>query len=87
MAASTTTKHTPECCPPGRGPGFRRTPGCPRCEELTAGAEARRPDYAAEFGRRARVDAERTAEIKAHFAANSPHDRGECGRNCTFGEW
>lgn len=35
------TKHSPECSPPGRGPGFRRTPGCPRCTELDDGAEAR----------------------------------------------
>lgn len=38
--AATSTQHT--CCPPGRGPAFgRKTPGCPRCDELIGGAPAR----------------------------------------------
>jgi hypothetical protein len=40
MAEATTTKHT--CCPGRTSPPFgRKTPGCPRCDELLGGAPAR----------------------------------------------
>lgn len=74
---SGTTKHT---C---GGPVFgRRTAGCPRCDELTAGAapvqwrgESRRQE-----------DARRAAEWREH-AASERHRTGGCGPVCTFGEW
>jgi hypothetical protein len=72
-----TTKHT---C---GGPVFgRRTAGCPRCDDLLAGA---RP-----VTRQAREDRERTAwralEIRAHFTSWK-HRSGGCGPVCTFGDW
>jgi len=76
MAA--TTKHT---CNDGRGPVFgRRTAGCPRCDELAAGAT---PVHWAPSRRdRGQVDA---AQIRAHFT--SERHRRECGPICTFGDW
>ncbi len=79
---SATTKHT---C---GGPAFGRlTAGCPRCDELAAGAapvkwatSARRDD-----------DRMRSAAIHEHFARF--HRGGTCyrdgrpNRNCTFGDW
>src|ERR1019366_2339401 len=53
---STTTKHT---C---GGPVFgKKTPGCPRCDELLAGAEPVRWAMT-----RQQDDAQRAAEIRAH---------------------
>jgi len=60
---SKTTKHT---C---GGPSFgRKTPGCPRCDELIAGAA---PVQQAWRNRptRAQQDEQRCREIRAHFAA------------------
>lgn len=77
-----TTKHT---C---GGPSFgRKTPGCPRCDELLAGAA---PVVQAWRGQREREDRERSAAIHAHFASarhNDPRNPNWCGRVCTFGEW
>jgi hypothetical protein len=73
---STTTKHT---C---GGPAFgRKTPGCPRCDELIAGAA---PVTWAHSSRE--EDRRRSAEISAHFSGQR-HLSGGCGPVCTFGEW
>ena len=71
-----TTRHT---C---GGPIFgRKTPGCPRCDELLTGAEpvrwapSRRDD-----------DLQRSREIHAHFSSQR-HLSGGCGPVCTFGDW
>lgn len=72
-----TTKHT---C---GGPVFgRKTAGCPRCDELTAGAKPVLWAAAA----RAQQDALQCAAISAHFAGQK-HRTGGCGQVCTFGEW
>lgn len=61
------------------GPVFGRlTAGCPRCDELSAGAEPVRWTT----GRRSDDDARRAAEIRAHDCRVS-----RCGTVCTFGEW
>lgn len=75
-----TTKHT---CNSGSGPVFgRKSAGCPRCDELLAGAK---PVQWA--GNRAqREDAQRCREIEAHFRGHR-HNSGGCGPVCTFGEW
>lgn len=69
------TKHT---CNEGRPPVFgRKTAGCPRCDELLAGAKPvvwRSNDQA------------RLSEVRAHFASHR-HLSGGCGPVCTFGEW
>jgi hypothetical protein len=76
---STTTKHT---C---GGPTFgRKTPGCPRCDELLAGAA---PVVQSWRGQRQRDEAERSAAIHAHFAPGGPHNRGDCGPVCTAFDW
>ena len=67
-----TTKHT---C---GGPVFgKKTAGCPRCEELKAGAAPAR--WAPS---RKQQDEERCAEIRAHDCTVS-----RCGSVCTFGQW
>ena len=73
---SGTTKHT---C---GGPAFgRKTPGCPRCDELLAGAQP--VQWRAS---RRQEDARRSAEVRAHFAGER-HRTGGCGPVCTFGDW
>ena len=63
------------------GPVFgHRTPGCPRCDELAAGAPARQQPWRSRETR-AQEDARRAAEIRAHRCGPS------CGTVCTFGEW
>ncbi len=70
------TKHT---C---GGPVFgRKTAGCPRCDELLAGAA---PVVWAPS--RADQDRQRCREITAHFSSHK-HKSGGCGPVCTFGEW
>ena len=70
-----TTKHT---CNNGNGPAFgRKTAGCPRCDELLAGAEPVR--WATS---RAQIDRQRIAEIRTHDCK-----RSGCGPVCTFGDW
>ena len=67
-----TTKHT---C---GGPVFgRKTAGCPRCDELIAGAEPVRWDT-----RRADDEARRIQAIKNHDCTKS-----RCGPVCTAFEW
>jgi hypothetical protein len=73
-----TTKHT---C---GGPQFgRKTPGCPRCDELIAGAA---PVVQSWRGSRQRDADRHRAECAAHFAS-AKHRSGGCGPVCTFGEW
>lgn len=72
---STTTKHT---C---GGPVFgKKTAGCPRCDELIAGAKP------VVWNVRPSQDAQRVLEIRAHFSSHK-HLSGGCGPCCTFGEW
>ncbi|MFF1650162.1 hypothetical protein [Streptomyces sp. NPDC058240] len=72
-----TTKHSHK-------PNFgKKVDGCPRCDELKAGAEPVTWNVRHE----ARLDEEGRRSISAHFAANGPHVRGECGPVCTFGDW
>ncbi len=80
MKTEKTTKHT---CNSGNGPVFgRKTIGCPRCDELLAGAPAVkwniRDKRAEEYAR--------SEAIHAHFASHE-HRSGKCGPCCTFGEW
>lgn len=71
-----TTKHT--CCGNRRSPAWgKRTAGCPRCDELIAGAEPVRWAPSRVQLDRARVDAR---------LASEKHRRGQCGIVCTFGE-
>jgi hypothetical protein len=77
--ATVTTKHT---C---GGPVFgRKTPGCPRCDELLAGAEPVRQEWRDRARRNAEQD---RRSIAAHFAPGGPHARGDCGPVCTFADW
>jgi hypothetical protein len=67
------------------GPAFGRlTPGCPRCDELAAGAEPRQQPWRRET--RAAQDRRRCEEISAHVRSER-HRSGGCGPVCTFGEW
>lgn len=76
---STTTKHT---C---GGPVFgRKTPGCPRCDELSAGASPVTWDWAERSRRNAELDRQ---AVSQHFASGGPHARGACGPVCTFMDW
>lgn len=71
--AMATTQHT---C---GGPVFgRKTPGCPRCDELLAGAEP----VQWSISRRRDDDAERVAAIRAHDCVQS-----RCGPVCTAFDW
>ena len=71
-----TTKHT---CNAGRPPVFgRKTAGCPRCDELVAGA----PAVVWSSTRRAQQDAARIRAIRAHDCKAS-----RCGPVCTAFEW
>jgi hypothetical protein len=75
--STTTTKHT---C---GGPAFGRlTAGCPRCDELAAGAAP----VVQPWRKRESDDARRCREIAEHFAGEC-HRSGGCGPVCTFGEW
>jgi hypothetical protein len=77
--ASTTTKHT---C---GGPVFgRKTPGCPRCDELLAGAA---PVVQPWRGQRQLDEQVRRDAHRAHFAPGGTHARELCGPVCTFGDW
>lgn len=73
---SPTTAHT---C---GGPVFGRlTDGCPRCDELKAGAAP--VQWSTSRSERDRQDAlARAAEIRAHDCKTS-----RCGIVCTFGQW
>lgn len=72
MTTTTTTRHT---C---GGPSFgRKTPGCPRCDELLNGAA---PVVWANSSRQ--DDRQRSAVIRAHDCRLSG-----CSIVCTFGDW
>jgi hypothetical protein len=61
----------------------RKNPGCPRCDQLLAGA----PPIVQEGRRDRRADdAQRRADLAAHFASEK-HRSGGCGPVCTFGDW
>lgn len=67
-----TTKHN---C---GGPVFgKRTAGCPRCDELSAGAEPVRWANSTKAD-----DEQRAREIRSHNCA-----RAGCVSVCTFGQW
>ena len=73
-----TTKHT---C---GGPVFGRlTAGCPRCDELIAGAA---PVVQAWRGQRQRDEDNQRRWTREHFSS-AAHRTGGCGPVCTFGEW
>jgi hypothetical protein len=66
------------------GPAFgRKTPGCPRCDQLLAGAPAIVQDRGT---RRADDDARQRLELAQHFASEK-HRSGGCGPVCTKGDW
>lgn len=68
-----TTRHT---C---GGPAFgRKTPGCPRCDELLAGAAP----VTWNVSRRATDESRQIAAIRAHDCRVS-----RCAAVCTFGDW
>ena len=70
----TTTQHS---CNGGNGPMFgRRTAGCPRCDELTAGAAPRTLHWVEARKRSEREQAGRAAAIRHHYSS------GECARTC-----
>jgi hypothetical protein len=72
--APAATKHT---C---GGPVFGKlTPGCPRCDELAAGAPPRQLAYTP---RPESDDARRAREIREHNCRTAG-----CGPVCTFGQW
>lgn len=80
---STTTKHT---C---GGPVFgHKTPGCPRCDELLAGAAPvvwanATPHHCLTCGRKVKnYGVCFSCQLKAHDCKIS-----KCGRFCTFGDW
>jgi len=61
------------------GPSFGRlTPGCPRCDELKAGAAPVRWSAS----RRRDDDARHAADVRSHNCQASG-----CGPVCTFGDW
>ncbi|MFY1686568.1 hypothetical protein [Plantactinospora sp. WMMB782] len=82
----TFVRHT---CNGGRGPNFgRKTPGCPRCDELAAGAPARDvPGRLRGVIRQRQIDEQQAAESRDHHRPGGPHANGECGPVCTFGDW
>ena len=74
-AKSTTTKHT---CNDGHGPAFgKKTPGCPRCDELLNGAAP---------VKWAISQREEDRRLAAAIRAHDCRTRG-CGPVCTFGDW
>lgn len=84
-------RHTCNPRNPGKPLPFGRkaAPGeCPRCDELLAGAAPREAHPAIRAAAEQRADdTERSAAIRAHFAAGGPHSAGQCGPVCTFGDW
>jgi len=86
-------QRTPHTC---GGPSFGRlTPGCPRCDELAAGASPRTwggQTYTRCTGCGGRVERGYFAprcercQLADHFASDR-HRNGGCGPVCTAGEW
>lgn len=60
----------------------RKVDGCPRCAELSAGAEP----ICWNWRNQAQGDARRAQECHEHFRSHK-HVSGGCGPVCTFGEW
>lgn len=76
---NTPTKHT---CNNGFGPSFgKKTTGCPRCDELLAGAPARQWRGVELKKYNEKVD---RLYREAHAIR---HANGECGVVCTAMEW
>lgn len=94
MAEQSKTQHDPSICGalPGRGPAFgRKVPGCPRCDELLAGAPARqlsphRQAMADTAAKRTADEEAHLADMRAHFASEK-HRTGGCGTVCTAFQW
>lgn len=96
MTTQTATQHDAAICGalPGRGPAFgRKVPGCPRCDELLAGAEPRqlsahRQAMVDAHASRVDADVQRLADMREHFAS-AEHRAGRCndGGPCTKFEW
>lgn len=73
---STNTRHT---CNSGDGPYFgRKTPGCPRCDELLNGAD---PVKSWNY-HKDRWAAQHLEALKHHDCVKS-----NCSVICTFGDW
>lgn len=65
------------------GPVFgQRIQGCPRCDELAAGAAPRRPVWTTRLGSRARDEAARAERARAHDC-----QRAQCGSVCVALDW
>lgn len=97
MTGPAKTQHDPKICGalPGRGPAFgRKVAGCPRCDELLAGAPTRalsehRQSQVDAAARRTRDEEQRLADMRSHFASDE-HRAGLCngkGAPCTRFEW
>lgn len=80
MSETKNTKTTKHTC---GGPTFgRKTPGCPRCDELLAGAAP--VQWAGSW----RKDNERReAEYGRRHAVTCPICTGRTGGVCTWGQW
>jgi len=63
--------------------GRKDTETCARCWDMVTNSAPARADHAA--GRR-NLDAERSAEMRAHFASER-HRSGGCGIVCTKFDW
>jgi hypothetical protein len=83
--AAPETKHT---CNDGRGPAFgRRTRGCPRCDELAAGARPRpgwNQTLTVERGQWVYQDRD---VVRARELARHDCKAAGCRLVCTFGQW
>lgn len=66
------------------GPVFgRKTVGCPRCDELLAGAA---PVVWKSFETAEQRRYAFSEQLRAHFDSDA-HRSGKCGPVCTFGDW
>jgi hypothetical protein len=73
------TKHAADC----KMSFGRKDASCPRCQELLAGAPARKGWQTEHFAAKSAREEQQKAAIRAHFAPNGPHAKGECGPVCT----
>jgi hypothetical protein len=69
------------------GPVFGTlTAGCPRCDELAAGASPRQQAWRLPGRFSGPVtDAERAADVRMHYTSER-HRSGRCGIVCTYGD-
>lgn len=79
------TKHT--CTVQPAPPFGRKTPGCPRCDELIAGAEPRTLGWVDRKRRQEEDDARRVQEIRDHDCRKSGCTTVSGTAVCTFGDW